>query len=137
MNRLSTTTSAFAFAMTVLLVSICVSNPAWAQSGTQVTVTEVVGHRFVGGFVPTDSGSPVVLCTLNENSPGYGAVRLSGISLLCRQRSGEGYNGVAVLAILPATFQFNQNESIGLTVTVVQSDATWYGEVESCNERCW
>jgi hypothetical protein len=64
----------------LLLFALSASSPAQAQGlslGAQVTVTESEGLRFVSGFVETGSQSPLVLCTLNENSPGFGAVRLS------------------------------------------------------------
>jgi hypothetical protein len=146
MNRLSTVARAIGFAVTLLLVSIAAPKTSRAEEavlgfGTQVWLTDLESQRFVTTFVPTDSASPVVLCTLNENSPGYGAVRLSGITLLCRQRSanfGEGdVTGVAVLAILPPTFQFNGNASIGLAVSVVQLGASEYGDQRSCEGQCW
>jgi hypothetical protein len=146
MNGFSTVTHAIRFAWPLLLVSIAAPSPARAEDGvlgfgTQVFLRDLESQRFVTAFVPTNSDSPVVLCTLNENSPGYGAARLSGISLLCRQRSanfGKGdVTGVAVLAILPPTFQFNGNPSIELAVSVVQLGASEYGEQRSCEGQCW
>jgi hypothetical protein len=128
----------------LLLFALSASSPAQAQGlslGAQVTVTESEGLRFVSGFVETGSQSPLVLCTLNENSPGFGAVRLSGFTLLCRQRTadfGAGpVDGVAILVVLPATFRATVNEEIALTLTVFHEDASFYGDVQSCQGQCF
>lgn len=134
----------FALTIALLLPALVPPGPARAQSGglslgAQMTVTEVDG-RFVTGFVETGSGSPLVLCTLNENSPGFGAVRLSGLTLLCRQREvnfGDGpKQGVAILVALPGDFHATPNEEIALTLTVFHEGAAFYGPVESCQGQC-
>jgi hypothetical protein len=146
MKRLPLLASLVLFAAALLLVSVAASIRARAQGGglgpgTQVTVTEIEDLRFVGGFVPTGSESPVVLCTFNENAPGYGAVRLSGLTVLCRQRTadfGEGaVPGVAILAILPATFRPDPQEGLALTLSVFHQDALFYGDVQSCQGQCF
>jgi hypothetical protein len=142
MKRLPLLSSLVPISAALLLVSVATSSPALAQnSGAQVTVTEVEELRFVTGFVPTESESPVVFCTFNENSPGYGAVRLSGISVLCRQRTadfGEGeVPGVAILVILPATFRPDHEEGLALTLSVFHQDAVFYGDVQSCQGQCF
>ena len=125
-----------------LLVSVATTTAARAQNtGAQVTVTEIEQLRFVTGFVRTGSESPVVFCTFNENAPGYGAVRLSGISVLCRQRTvdfGEGeIRGVAILVILPATFRPDPQEGLALTLSVFHQEAAFYGDVQSCQGQCF
>ena len=139
MKRLPLPSSLVSLAAAMILVSVATSSPALAQ--TQVTVTEIEEQRFVTGFVPTGSESPVVFCTFNENFPGYGAVRLSGISVLCRQRTadfGEGeVPGVAILVILPATFRPDPQEGLALTLSVFHQDAAFYGDVQSCQGQCF
>jgi hypothetical protein len=136
--------SLFTPVLLLLLFALVASSPARAQGlglGAQVTVTETEGLRFVGGFVETASQSPLVLCTLNENSPGFDAVRLSGFTLLCRQRTadfGAGeVDGVAILVVLPATFRADVNEELALTLTVFQEAALFYGDVQSCQGQCF
>ena len=128
----------------LLLFAFVASSPAQAQGlglGAQVTVTETEGLQFAGGFVETASQSPLVLCTLNENSPGFDFPRLSGFTLLCRQRTadfGAGpVDGVAILVALPATFRATVNEELALTLTVFHEGALFYGDVQSCQGQCF
>jgi hypothetical protein len=108
--------------------------------GTQVNVTQdhLDGVRLVRAFVETGSGSPLVLCTFNENDPGFGATRLSGLTLFCRQRTvdfGEGpIQGVGVAVFLPGTFQPPQH--FALTVTLFHDGALFYGDVLPCPGEC-
>jgi hypothetical protein len=108
--------------------------------GTQVTVTQehLEGVRLAQAFVETGSDSPLVLCTFNENAPGFGGVRLSGLTLFCRQRTvdfGNGpIQGVAILTLLPGTF-VPQGE-FALTVTVFHEGALFYGDVLRCQGQC-
>ena len=134
----------FRSVVALLLVALGAPGPAWAQGlgpGAQVTVTEIEGLRFVSGFVETASQSPLVLCTLNENSPGLRPARLGGFTLLCRQRTadfGAGpVDGVAILVVLPASFRSNNDEEIALTLTVFHEGAVFYGDVQSCQGQCF
>ncbi len=131
------------FALANVLLLLGASAPAAAQGltlGAQVTVTEVEG-RFVTGFVETGSSSALVLCTFNENSPGFGAKRLSGLTPLCRQRTVDfGYgpkDGVAILVALPGNFHATPTEEIALVLTVFHENAVDYGPVESCQGQCF
>ena len=142
MKRLPLLSSLVPLAAVLFRVFVAASTPAQAQnSGAQVTVTEIEQDRFVTGFVPTASGSPVVFCTLNENAPGYGAVRLSGLSVLCRQRTadfGEGeVSGIAILVILPPTYRPDREEGLALTLSVFQEGAVFYGDVQPCQGQCF
>jgi hypothetical protein len=134
--------SAAFFALANALLLLASSSPAKGQGlslGAQVTVTELEG-RFVTGFVETGSSSPLVLCTLNENSPPFGAKRVSGLTPLCRQRqvdfgAGPKY-GVAILVALPGDFHATPKDNIALVLTIFQEDAGFYGDVESCQGQC-
>ena len=145
MKRLPLLLSIGAFAGSLLLISLATTSPARADGGigpgTQVVVTEVEDLRFVTGFVPTGSQSPVVFCTLNENSPGFGGIRLSGISVFCRHRSPNFGNGpvpgVAIVVVLPGTFRSTPTEEIALWVSVLHQGALFYGEAQSCQQQCW
>ena len=134
-------TLAIALSALVLVPSTSVhaQNPGLSL-GTQVTVTQehLEGVRLAQAFVETGSDSPLVLCTFNENAPGFGGVRLSGLTLFCRQRTvdfGNGpIQGVAILTLLPGTF-VPQGE-FALTVTVFHEGALFYGDVLSCQGQC-
>lgn len=110
-------------------------------TGTQVTVTELEDRGFVTGFVATGSESPVVLCALNENAPGYGSQRLSGVTVFCRNRApdfGSGaVPGVAIVVALPEDFRPTRDEDIALVVSVFHQNAAFYGELQSCEQQCW
>lgn len=132
----------FALANVLILLAV-VSTPARSQGlslGAQVAVTEVEG-RFVLGFVETGSSSPLVLCSFNENSPGFGPKRLSGLTALCRQRTvdfGDGpKHGAAILVALPGNFHATPTEEIALVLTVFHENAVDYGPVESCQGQCF
>jgi hypothetical protein len=103
-----------------------------------LTQEHLDGVRLVRAFVETGSDSTVVLCTFNENSPGFGAVRLTGLTLFCRQRTvdfGEGpIQGVGIAVFLPGTFQPPQG--FALQVTVLHQGAQFYGEVRPCPGDC-
>ena len=142
MKRLPRLSNLVPLAVALLLVSVASSSPALAQNtGAQVTITEIEALRFVTGFVRTGSDSPVVFCTFNENFPGYNAVRLSGLSVLCRQRTadfGDGeVRGVAILAILPGTYRPDPQEGLALALSVFHEGAQFYGEVQSCQGQCF
>lgn len=137
--------SLFALAMALFALTLVPTPSADAQDpgldiGTQVVITQnhLAGVRLAWAFVETGSGSPLVLCTFNENSPGFGAERLTGLTLFCRQRTvdfGEGpVQGVGVLVLLPGTFQ--PAEGFALTVTVFHEGALFYGDLFPCPGEC-
>jgi hypothetical protein len=137
--------SLFTLAIALIALILVPSISAEAQEpglglGTQVILTQEhrEGVRLVQAFVETGSGSPLVLCTFNENAPGYGGVRLSGLTLFCRQRTvdfGNGpIQGVAILTLLPGTFQ--PQGDLALSVTVFHEGALFYGDLQSCQGQC-
>ena len=142
MKRFPRLSNLVPLAVAFLLVSVASTSPALAQNtGAQVTITEIEELRFVTGFVRTGSESSVVFCTFNENFPGYNAVRLSGLSVLCRQRTadfGDGeVRGVAILAILPGAYRPDPQEGLALTLSVFHDGAQFYGDVQSCQGQCF
>jgi len=108
--------------------------------GTSVVVTQehLAGVRLAWAFVETGSDSPLVLCTFNENAPGFGAARLSGLTLFCRQRTvdfGDGpVQGVGVAVMLPGTFQ--PPKGFALQITVFHEGALFYGDLRPCPGDC-
>lgn len=138
---LSLFTLAIALSVSVLVPSISArAQEPGLSLGTQVALTQEhrQGVRLVQAFVETGSGSPLVLCTFNENAPGFGGVRLSGLTLFCRQRTvdfGDGpIQGVAILILLPGTFQ--PQGDFSLWVTVFHEGALFYGDVRPCQGQC-
>ena len=134
-------TLAIALFLAVLVPSISVrAQDGGLSLGAQVTLTQdhLDGVRLARAFVETGSGSPLVLCTFNENSPGFGAVRLTGLTLFCRQRTvdlGQGdIQGVGIAVFLPGTFQ--PPEGFALTITVFHEGAQFYGDVVPCPGDC-
>jgi len=141
MNHLPLPRNLLTMGALLLVLALAPFAPAHAQDeglnlGTQVWITQEYrdGTRLARGFVETQSTSPLVLCAFNENEPGYGGVRLSGLTLMCRQRTvdlGEGdKDGVGILVVLPGTFQ--PEGDFTLAVTVFQQGAVTYGDLQSC-----
>src|SRR3990172_12841230 len=92
--------SLFALAIVLVALVLVPSMSTEAQepglgSGPSVVLTQehLAGVRLAWAFVETGSDSPLVLCTFNENAPGFGAARLSGLTLFCRQRTVDFGDG--------------------------------------------
>lgn len=137
--------SLFTLAIALVLLVLVPSVSADTQDqglgiGTKVVLTQehLAGVRLAWAFVETGSESPLVLCTFNENSPGFGAVRLTGLTLFCRQRTVEleegPVYGVGIVAFLPGTFQPPQG--FELQITVFHEGAAFYGELLPCPGDC-
>ena len=145
MNRNHLPERILSLAVASLVFALAPSTSAHAQgtglsNGTQVEITQEFREstRLAQAFVETGSDSPLVLCGFNENSPGYGGVRLTGLTLMCRQRTvdfGSGpIHGTSVLILLPGTFQ--PEGDFTLWVTIFHYDAPEYGDPQSCQGQC-
>lgn len=114
------------------------STQAELEHGTYVILTQdfldVGSGKLARAFIETDSGSPIVLCSINENDPGYGPLRLAGLLVLCRARSlyvdNVELHGIGVAVIFPVLFDTRRGFQIH--VSVVQDGATSYGDPMLC-----
>ncbi len=92
------------------------------------------GHRLVRAFVATGSDSPHALCTFAENDPGFGPLRLAGLTVMCRPREFNGEIGVGIAIFLPALFKTDQGFELHLTL--YHAGARNYAEPIPCPAEC-
>ena len=127
----------FSLAVALVVILLIASPFAHAQGPnmTYVHLTEefLNGPRSVSAFVETNSDSQNILCTLQENYPYFGPLRLAGLVIMCRYRQLEdGRNGVNIFIVLPVLFETRQG--LAFDLTLFQDGAAWYREPVPCPE---
>lgn len=135
-DHLGISLSALVVAFVVHFVLPSPSAHAQLGIGTSVTVTEEHqdGPRLARAFVRTDSDNPLALCTINENSPGFGPLRLAGLLALCRYRQVEGLDGIGITIIFPPLF--DTSAGFGIQLTLFQEGAQFYESPIPCPGEC-
>jgi hypothetical protein len=127
----------FALGLALVVRFVIPSPPVHAATPALVTVglnqEFLDSYRLLRAFVPTGSLGPAV-CSVTDNYPYYGAVRLQGMVLLCRPREIDGEEGVGITIVLPPTFDTNQE--LNIDVTVFQETAVEYGPHRPCPGAC-
>ena len=129
-----------AVALVFLLLIACPLAHAQDIKFKRVLLTEefLDGPRLVRAFVETNTDNENVLCTFAENDPGFGALRLAGLVIMCRPRVIEDEVGVKVgvgiIIVLPVLFE--TRKGFVFELTLFQSEAEYYNDPVPCPGAC-